>query len=207
MTGRLSMVSRGKFIDHVDNALSNPDEALLRAHEGVTLDQLVELGEKIRTIPNDQHVHTNIQFLGDDPTQGFFPPSKLIPDFAGKSAILTSAYIQALRVALYSNPDAAPDLRVPRKVALPIKTYWITGVDYFEIYVSLSNSDSEVHVLLMTPDPENVPKKPSIGTPENMWAIATDDRIKHLYEEIPKEYGAAPPFSIKQAQCLKLWGY
>lgn len=202
-----SLVTKGKFLEYVDSRLKNPTEEMLAQYEAATR-PLARWAIAFDKIPAGQTSidHTELEFLGDDPDKAFFPPGWAIPDSAGKSGILISAYTQALRVALYENPDAAPKDRVKRPRALPIESYWVRGVRYFEFYVSLSSAGNAVHVLILTPDPQNLPDALPRGREENLWAIGTDDRIKLLHDEMRSSEPPAP-FTIKDAMCQKLVGY
>lgn len=207
MPGRLSTVTRGRFIHGTDKGLKRPTERLLRGFEDAELSALAKLGKTTGTVPDGEEAHADAEFLGDIPPHAFFPPDARIPDSRGKRAILLSAYIQALRVALYANPDDAPAMRRKRAKALPVVSYWIPGVRNYEMYVALSASSKEVHVLILTPDPGKPPKTAAYGWDENMWAIATDARIEELRKLIPVGYQPPAAFAIKGAKCQKLKSY
>jgi hypothetical protein len=207
MPGRLSTLTRGRFIEGIDRVLQKPNEELLRRHESISASDISALGTGIGVAPPEAEGHSENSFFGDDLPKAFFPPGGRIPDSAAKKAIVLSASIQAQRVALYENPDAAPSLRKKRKQPLPVVSYWINGVPDFEVYVTLSSTAAEVHMLILTPFPSEDPKPPSYGRAENIWVIASDDRIKLLHDAMPASFKASAPFDIKGAQCQKLIDY
>jgi hypothetical protein len=208
MTGRLSTVERGRHIDTTDLALRNPSERLLRSLETIPLGDFTDFGRKelgLSKDPRDIH-HVEEEFLGDATPSASFPPNSKIPGTAQKQAILHSAYIQALRVALYKDPDAKRP--TPRKPALPIVSYWISGVPHYEVYVTLSSTDQEVHVMIMTPT-SKTPVKPNNlgGRHENIWALGTDDRIDELRNQFPDGWSKYDVIDIKGTRCQKLMSY
>lgn len=209
MTGRLSTVERGKHLDTTDEALSKPSVELLLKLEKTPPGKFTAFGRqflKLSSDPKDVH-HIEKEFLGDDPSKASFPPKGAIPRSDTKLAILHAAYIQALRVALYNRPDANPPTH-ERSEPLPIVTYWIAGVPQFEVYVSLSSTDREVHVLILTPTPHREIKPPPYGgRPENIWAIATNARIEELRNKIPETYGRPNVTEINGTRCQKLMSY
>ena len=207
MPGRLSTVVRGRFSEGTDQGLRSPTEAQLQAFEQTQLADLTALGKQTGTVPPGDENHSDKEFLGDAAPDAFFPPDTAIPKSDEKRAILLSAYIQALRVALYVNPDAPPHQRTRRAKALPIVSYWISGGPHYEMYVALSKSGNEVHVLIMTPTPHHPPPPRPQGRDEDIWAIASDARIQELHQAIPPAYGPRQPFLIKGAQCQKLKSY
>lgn len=207
MPGRLSTLTRGRFLEATDRVLQKPTEEMLRKHETTPASDASALSEAIQVAPTTDYEHSEFDFFGDALPRAFFPPGGRIPDSAGKKAIMLSASIQAQRVALYENPDAAPHLRKKRKHPLPVVSYWINGVPDFEIYVTLSSTNAEVHMLIMTPFPHYDPKPPALGRAENIWVIASDDRIKELHDAMPATFKPSAPFDIKNAQCQKLMDY
>ncbi len=207
MPGRLSTLTRGRFIEGIDRVLQKPTEELLRRHETTPTSSISALSSEIEVASADSYGHSEYSFFGDELPKAFFPPGGRIPDSAAKKAIVLSASIQAQRVALYDNPDAAPHLRKKRKQPLPVVSYWINGVPDFEVYVALSSTNAEVHMLIMTPFPHEDPKPPPRGRAENIWVIASDDRIKTLHDAMPATFKASEPFDIQGAQCQKLTDY
>src|SRR5881397_850400 len=115
MAGRLSTVTRGRFIEGIDRVLQKPTEELLHRHEATPTSDISTLGTEIEVASAEYYDHSEHEFFGDEIPRAAFPPEGRIPDSAGKKAILLSASIQAQRVALYDNPDAPPHLRKKRK--------------------------------------------------------------------------------------------
>jgi hypothetical protein len=153
--------------------------------------------------------HAEDEFLGDEDANGYFPQGGLIPDALGKRAILHSGCIQALRVALFKNPDEQDKSRRQRRpTALPIVSYWIAGGPRFEVYVALSNTGNEVHMLIMTPDPRKHRDIPPIGHPENVWAIGTEELILELHRRLETaNWEVSDAFALKGAWCQQTYSY
>ena len=188
MGGRLTTVTRGMFIIQTDSAFETPNLELLETfEEKLTADRLTTFGREKLDLPSDEAMvqHAEDEFLGDGDADGYFPKGGPIPDAMEKRAILHSGCIQALRVALFKNPDG-PDKakRQRRPSALPIVSYWIAGGPRFEVYVSLSSTGNEVHMLILTPDPKKHRDVPPIGYPENVWAIGKEDLILELHNRL-----------------------
>lgn len=208
MTGRLSTVERGRHIDTTDQALRDPKEDLLRRLEAISPDEFTEFGRENLNLSSDERDvrHIEKEFLGDAGPQASFPAKGKIPASAKKQAILHAAYIQALRVALYKDPNAKRPTR--RKTALPIVSYWISGVPHYEVYVSLSSTDREVHVMIFTPTSQTSVKAAALGgRRENMWAIATNERIAELRKQLPDSWATDDIIDIHGTQCQKLMSY
>jgi len=199
MSGRLSTVVRGRFIEATDQALRNPSEALLRKVEALAAKDIAKFSRENLGHPADEKAvhHAEKEFFGDDPDKASFRGDG-IPDGEGKRAIHHASLVQALRVALYKDPDAEKPHQ-KREKPLPIVTYWISGGQKYEIYVALSSTDQEVHVLIVTPPPGTEAKPPPTGRLENIWVVASDERIEELRKKVPDTYRLPPSFQIPGA--------
>jgi hypothetical protein len=209
--GKLSTVVRGKFIQTVDDVFADLTQTatLLDEHEKMTIADYLAFGKKWGFIRTGTEDHADKEFFGDSLPYAYFPPGGGVPDALGKIGVLVSGYIQALRLAVYKNPyPKNGDPRIPRNPTLPIVSYWITEQKHFEVYASLSSTELEVHLHILTPEPSHhVQNPPAQGEDENMWAIAAEDRIKQLHDAIPLSYGAEAYFEIKGAYAQKLKSY
>jgi hypothetical protein len=190
-----------------DKGFAAPTEALLQQYEAASAANLYALATDTGTIPPDGKDHVDNEFFADDGNKAFFPPGGLIPKSLEKREIVLAAYIQALRLAIYQNPDAAPSARVNRPAAVPVVTYWIAGLPNFETYVALSSTGKEVHLFLVTPDPKYMPSAAYIDPiEENLWAIATNKRIGDL-QALAGPGNLKPPTTIANRKCQKLVSY
>jgi hypothetical protein len=211
MGGRLTTVTRGMFIIQTDSAFKNPNLELLEMFEDkLTAGELTTFGRQKLALPSDEAMvhHAEDEFLGDA-EDGYFPKDGGNPDAIGKRAILHSGCIQALRVALFKNPDELnKSKRQRRPTALPIVSYWIAGGPRFEVYVSLSSTGNEVHMLMMTPDPKKHRQVPEIGHPENVWAIGKRELIDELHDRLrAAKWEVSDAFELKDAWCQQTYSY
>jgi len=209
MGGRLTTVTRGMFIIQTDNAFERPTRELLEMFQKIPVEQLTTFGRNDLGLPasEEEKFHAEEEFLGDADPGSYFPPSAVIPNSVGKREILHSGCIQALRVALFKNPDAPEDERVERDIPLPIVSYWIAGGPRFEVYVALSYTENEVHMLIMTPDPKKHREIPRVGRRENIWAIGTKPLIDDLHGRFPEDYDVPEPFELIGAWCQQVSSY
>jgi hypothetical protein len=209
MGGRLTTVTRGMFIRKTDQTFANPDPVLLEKLEKLHGDQFTTVGRDNKWMPDapQDTRHADVEFLGDG-KNAYFPPTRTIPAAKTKRAILLSGCIQALRVALFKNPDEQ-DLkkRERRAKALPVVSYWIAGGRRFEIYVALSSTKQEVHMLIMTPDPKKPAAPPGAAKLENVWAIGAEGPITAMHNRFPKSWGVPEAFEINGAWCQQTFSY
>ena len=211
-SGKLSTVVRGRFIDTVDRVLKSPTEDLLEKHLAMSLEKYLEFGKQYGFIHAGTEYHADQEFFGDASPAAYFPPKQgSTPDSAGKVGVLVSGYIEALRIAVYKDPHPQDGSDpVPRDETLPIVSYWITEQPRFEVYASLSSTDREVHLFILTPEPSHHLSEedaPEQGIDENMWAIADRVRIDELHARIPDKYQPAEPFEVLGAFAQKLKSY
>jgi len=223
MAGVLTNVIKGSMLGNADIRLSCRKDA--GETPAAYLDRLVELRQWfVDGLPHDQHgvkrathgkdekvispgqePHAKDEFFGTDPKKCFFP--NLLGDV--EDQIVRGAYIRAIEQAI-ANPNIEPD---GSPVPKPIVSYWIvTGredgkLDCFEAFVALSGL--EVHVLLLTPDPVNVPKPPANGIPEDMVVVSSNDRIKVIKDGYPAGYPNTefPLAGTHGVGCLLVAGY
>jgi hypothetical protein len=220
MPGFLTNVVKGGFCGRADERLSRLQTqgetasdfrkrlGRLRDHfvAGKPLHEIA--GQKVATVdelvvrnPGDQK-HSKDEFFGDNAAQCFFPL------MAGDSEdnIVRGAFIRALDLAL-----AVPAPGSPK----PIVTYWIvTGradgaPDAFEAFVA--ETAAEVHVLLLTPEPVNVPAAPPGGEiVEDMFVVATNQRIQQITQKFQQpSYSVIPVVvpGVVGVGCLQVVGY
>jgi hypothetical protein len=219
MAGVLTNVAKGSMLDNADNRLRKRtgetaadykdrlDELLGWLKLGQMAMPLVKHAKTLTVKGKDKKVaedatqekHTSDEFFGDNPAQCFFP------GMAGDSEdeIVRGAYIQAIELAKVSSPPK------------PIVSYWIingrkaTDPDGFEVFVS--ETDLEVHVLLLTPMPVNVPEPPDVGRPEDMYVISTTQRVLDIDQSWPNKPGY-PRKRVTMSgtvgvDCMRVMGY
>ena len=219
MPGFLTNVVKGGFCGRSDQRLSHhPVETvadfrkrleLLRDRfvKGIPLEeiagQLVGVGHDELVARNPVDIaHSKDEFFGDDPARCFFP------NMPGDSEdeIVRGAFIRALDIALLPAPPSAPK---------PVVTYWIvTGradgaSDAIEAFVA--ETEAEVHVLLLTPEPVHVPKPPPGGDiREKMYVVATTQRIQEIGQGFQQVGYPAIPVTVPGTTgvgCLQVIGY
>jgi hypothetical protein len=219
MPGFLTNVVKGGFCGRSDVRLSR------RAAESTTEfrqrleqlrarfvagDDLSDIAEKKLAVGKDELVirnpvekaHSKDEFFGSNAALCFFP--KTSNNDVGQ--IVRGAFIRALDLAL------APALPKPPK---PIVSYWVvTGradgaPDAFEAFVA--ETEAEVHVLLLTPEPVNVPKPPAGGDMrEKLYVVATIPRIQAIEQEFKKPGYPVIPVPLPGTagvKCLQVIGY
>ena len=206
MPGRLTTVVKGSFCSSTDSQLrkwvSSNDIPKLKAwladfeNLGKSLE---EIGVQWDVIGAAQLPHC-AEFFGNE--AGCFFPNL---DEALKRDVVRGAFIQALRASVYRSYESKDD-NEEREEAKPIVLYWIAGGPAFEAYVS--DSEKEVHVLLLTPDPVPALYPPASSRDEPIWVIAGPAyaeairaRAKYAYEPIePMPAGLA-------IECQKIKSY
>jgi len=160
----------------------------------------VSIGEDRPTVTNSSHeAHTRDEFFGSG-SRAFFP----VMGGHREDQIVRGGYIRALELALGQDPQSAPK---------SIVTYWIiTGRHQedpgaFELYVA--ETPAEVHVLILTPQPAQLPAPPpaSHERMEDMWLIGTTHHVKEIAEHAyPRGYTReyAPIDGANGVDCLRV---
>ena len=191
MPGHISAVSKGRIVRHLDASLNKPSQALLDRY--VAGDSLTEIGVEELVVPPDAADHSDIDFFGADPDKSYWH------DIPRKQEIARAAYSLALTIARSHTPPK------------PVITYWIAEVEDF--HATVSETDLEVHVFLLTPVPKNEIKHdpPLPGIDERMWDVGTDayiDKIVARYKTIGYEPEKLETVAnIEGVKMLRLIGY
>jgi hypothetical protein len=204
MPGRLTTITKGTFLGNADDQLLTPTLDHLRWFESDK--GLTKIGQDNEVIEPGAEGHSDDEFFGSDPNKAFFPdiPSDETQD------IVRGAYIQALRLSLYKN-YADRELRERPK---PVVSYWIVtgpageGESRFEAYTI--DSGLEVHVFIVTPDPQNAPTPPTAeySIDERIWLTGTQAWVDEVKARAP--YGYADPVDLgrhDKAVCQQVKGY
>jgi hypothetical protein len=219
MPGFLTNVVKGGFCGRSDTRLSRRAsesaaefrQRLEELRNWLTSgDDLHVIAEKKTSVGKDEVVirnsvdrrHSKDEFFGNAPNVCFFPTSLGID--AGR--IVRGAFIRALDLALSPPTPTSPK---------PIVTYWVvTGrtdgaADAFEAFVA--ETGAEVHVLLLTPEPVNVPAPPPGGDiHEDMYVVATTPRIQTIqqkFKDAKYPVLAVPLPGTTGVECLQVMGY
>ena len=172
MPGSLTTIVKGTVCGKTDEKLQAATKELLTKWLGDFEDSsqsLKDIAKKYGVMATAQDKHFDHFFSNG--AGAFFPE---IRDEV-KSDVVRGAFIQGLRLSLYSSPG------VPRSAPKPVIMYWIAGGPAFEAYVS--DSVEEVHIILMTPDPtpELVPPtNPADTRDEPIWIVATPNRTEAI---------------------------
>jgi hypothetical protein len=216
MAGVLTNVVKGSMIGNADNRLRQRTGETAADYEcrlkellsWLTAGKpLLEHATTLTTCGKDRKVadgnaekdHVN-EFLGDPPQPCFFP--NMLGD--SEDDIVRGGYIQAIQLALGTSPPK------------PIVSYWIitgrqdTDLDGFEVFVA--ESDREVHVLILTPMPAFNPVPPLNGRQEDMFIVATTQRIQDIDQNVwPKGAGyprtPSPLPGTVGVGCLRVLSY
>jgi hypothetical protein len=220
--GVLTNVVKGKMLSNADARLSHregetieeyrtrmqelldwfmsPDpEVRKHVHHASTVassgkDQLVATNE-------GERIHTRDEFFGDGDKAYF-------PDIPGdmEDDIIRGAYCQAIYLAL----NALKNSQKPK----PIISYWIVTdgpTNLMECFVS--ETELEIHVLILTPRPVEhgkPPKDPNRSFLEKMFVVSTEARIAQIIARYPKVYADTRTTPVKATpgvQCLQVVGY
>jgi len=225
MAGVLTNVVKGQLLGHADSRLQKRGEtpadykdrlnellgwlktgkaALSMLKHATTLTVKGD-DRKVAETPEEQK-HTDVEFFGTNAAKCFFPG--LLPNTPDD--MVRGAYIRAIELAL------GPPL--PLRPAKPIVSYWIingrkdTDPDGFEAFVA--ETEHEVHVLLLTPMPVNVPDPPAVGRTEDMYIVSTTTRIQDIDKKWPQTAGYGHPRpkipmpgTTAGVECLQVMGY
>ena len=141
--------------------------------------KLGDLGIKHGVIDKSAKTHVEEDAFG-----GFKILKAWWPGFAKKEEIVREGYALAYEKAGEG------------KKMLPIITYWVTGGNHFEIAVA--RSDHQVTVFLATPPPPP-PTKDRKEVDEDIWFVATTDRIEEIasHHRTPPTTGATRSAGVR----------
>jgi hypothetical protein len=189
MGGKLSVIVRGRLMKKIDDNLTQPDKASLDELTAGT--SMVDLGlaKGILTTQGDVD-HVNDEVFGDNQD-----PDAWWPDEPEKQEVVRGGFIQAITGSRGHQPP------------VPIHSYWISGVNTFEVIVA--DRITHVDLFLLTPNPRVVPQPANVGLKEDLWMVATKDRCDEIYNGIPNNYPKEKPEDVPgvTAQRLRLCGY
>jgi len=163
MPGLVSSVGKGNNFAELDRWLQEPTQDKLDLLRGGDLHSVASQGGLLGDEAGRHHVED--EALGDSADRGSW-----WPDVPHKAAILRSALIRALEIALAG------------KVRKSVRTYWVRGMNgRMEAYIL--EHDHDIVVLWMTPDvPEGLERVPPAGDnqerTEDITAIAENERIR-----------------------------
>lgn len=152
-------LAKGHTFRALDRIIATGDVAAFRK-DLASGKKLGELAVKHRVIAKKERAHVDKDAFG-----GFRTLKAWWPGYAKKQEIVREGYALAYEKAHEG------------KRALPIVTYWVTGANRFEIAVA--RSDHQVTVFLATPKPPP-PTKASEQIEEDIWFVATSERIKEI---------------------------
>jgi hypothetical protein len=214
--GILTNVVKGKMLGNADVRLSQRDgtDGVYRArlqeiqgwfksgmahHDHATKHATTGNDQVVATDPSEHVPHARDEFFGDG-AKAYFP------DVAGdeEDAIMRGAYYQAIQMATAPEGDAKP-----------IVSYWIiTDAPSTQFEVFVSETDREVHVMILTPRPQKVPgsppKNPNKYIVERMYVVGTTAWIDSI---VAKYQGGAYPAKRFPAEggtgieCLQVVSY
>lgn len=203
MPGRLTTVVKGTFCRTTERKLHEADIAKLKqwlqALEKTT-DDVDAIGKLFGVLDPNGQKHYDEFFKNGSGC--FFP--ELEPKL--KSDVVRAAFIQALRLSIYEvrpGKDSTLPNGKERSVRRPIFFYWIAGGPAFEAYVAdaagpTGDADpaSQVHLLLLTPDPTPTlipPADPQKVRDEPIWVIASPGRVAAIRDRGPYTYEPPEP--------------
>ncbi len=159
-------LSKGSIFRKLDKYMSNPQQNFvdeLRIPANFNLDKL---GESRGLLEGQaQRDHTSKEWFGsEDQAAAWWPKN------AQKQDIIRQGYIKATELAVASEPSK------------PVVTYWVNGLENFEVMVA--ESDAQVTVFLMTPAPPEMAKSNTLPhVDERLWLISTDERLAAIQED------------------------
>jgi hypothetical protein len=157
----VSSLVRGEMLSRIDKSLANPTQAQLDYLKKTPLGDVAKNGYQGQGgfMKNQaERDHVDNDGLG----KAWWPQDE-------KEAILRSAYIKAVEIALNAG------------VRKPILTLWVRGMTRFE--ASVVETDTEILVVWLTPDPPPEAPVPPADTvkpklDEGVFAIASPERIQ-----------------------------
>jgi hypothetical protein len=189
MATGVATIVKARLIRLIDIRLKSPTEALKQ--ELFQVPSFSELADAAGLLEVTTAHHIDVEALGDDQRDAWWG------DQAHKDGIIRAGYRKAFQLALESQPPK------------PIVTYWIREVPRFEVVVA--ETPLEVHVFWLTPKaPPPTPPPAGREFNENMWLVATDQRITDVKALLPTGYQVDPVedfADINGVQILRLVGY
>lgn len=159
-------LSKGSIFRKLDKYMSNPQQNFvdeLRIPSNFNLDKL---GESRGLLEGQGQLdHTSKEWFGQENEAAAWWPKN-----AQKQDIIRQGYIKATELAVAAEPSK------------PVVTYWVNGLDNFEVMVA--ESDAQVTVFLMTPAPPEMAKHNTLPhVDEKLWMISSNERLAAIQED------------------------
>lgn len=189
MSTGIATIVKARLIHLIDGRLQDPKQSYLDEMKGATA--LSDLALQLGFVEGDGTDHVDVEAFGEDVAGAWWG------HFPKKAEIVQAGYRQALELALQYTP------------AKPIVTYWVRDLPRFEVIVS--DSVNEVHVFWLTPKAP-APNPPPAGNEfyEDMWLVATPERVDEVLAKLPDDYEITDPIElegIEGVQVFRLVGY
>lgn len=189
MATGVATIVKAKLIRLIDARLQKPTEELQR--ELFEIPALSDVARQAGLLSVTTEHHINIEALGPEREGAWWGEQ------SHKDGIVRAGYRKAFALALQSCPPK------------PIVTYWIREVPRFEVVVA--ETPREVHVFWLTPEaPPPTPPPHGSEFNEDMWLVATDQRIDEVKSLLPADYYVDPLEEFKDidgVQIMRLVGY
>ena len=185
MPESMFLITKGRILTNADKNLRHPTHGL---YEGLRSALKMSDNAKVTdVIVESDRSHVEDEFFG----------KKWWPEIPHKEDIVREGYLKAMKLSL---------AHVTQK---SVVTYWIAGVPKFEVMVA--ESDHQITLFLLTPKPpEGQLPAAEHSYPENLWVVATEDRIAEIRDSYPAEYGMGAleeSTTTRGIKCLQAKGY
>jgi hypothetical protein len=193
MPGALSFISKGDMLSRVDEAYKAPTHEMLEQLKDPKR-PLSDTAVGLKILIGNGDLKHAAEFLENADGAWW-------EDVKEKESIVRCGYVKALENALQYWPPK------------PVVSYWVTGVEAFEVVVS--ETPQEVQVFLLTPThppidrPRGVRLRP---VTEQLWVISTEDKLDDRIRKPIRAAGLTPDPAeefqgFKKVRAQRLVGY